>query len=107
MTCISKNWGFFVIFSGVMAALAVAAAFLIIWIAVIIAAVWAYLLWRFSTIKYRVNGTELEIRSGIFVKAVRRVSLRGILWKSRVSVCSAAVTVLHTAAGSVLLFADF
>lgn len=90
-----------------MAALAVAAVFLILWIAVILAGIWAYLLWRFSAIKYRVNDTKLEIRSGIFVKTVRRVDLHGILWKSRVSAGSAVITVLHTAAGSVILFADF
>lgn len=107
MKDISKNWGFFVIFSGIMAALAVAAALLIPWIAMIITAVWAYLLWRFSTIKYKVNDAELEIQSGIFVKTVRRADLRGILWKSRVSFGKAAVTILHTLAGSVVLFADF
>ncbi|MDE7398241.1 MAG: hypothetical protein K2N06_01815 [Oscillospiraceae bacterium] len=107
MTYVSKNWGFFVIFSGIMAALAVAAVFLIIWISTVFSVIWLYFLWRFSTIKYQMNDTELEIRSGIFVKAVRRVSLREILWKSHISVGSAVITVLHTAAGSVFLFADF
>lgn len=106
MTYVYKNWGFFVIFTGIAAALTVTAIFLIPWIAVIITAVWAYLLWRFSAVKYRSNESELEIQSGIFVKTVRRVDLSEILWKSRVSVGNAVITVLHTSAGRVVLFAD-
>lgn len=107
MTCISKNWGFFGIFTVIMLILSVAASFLVIWISVFFAVIWSYLLWRFSTIKYKANESELEIRSGIFIKTVRRVDLSHILWKSRLSVGKAVITVMHTSAGSVILFADF
>lgn len=107
MTYISKNWGFFGIFTVIMWILLATAGFLVIWISVILAGIWSYLLWRFSTIKYRANTRELEIRSGIFIKTVRRVDLSQILWESRLSVGKAVISVLHTSAGSVILFADF
>lgn len=107
MEVIDKNWGFFGIFTGLMIILSVAAGFLIIWVSVILAGIWTYLMWKFSTIKYRVNSTELEIESGIFVKTVSRVDLRKIIWKSRITIGKAVVTILHTSAGSVVLFADF
>lgn len=107
MTCIPKNWGFFRIFTGIMLILSVAAGFLIIWISVVFAGIWSYLLWRFSTIKYKANDSKLEIRSGIFIKTVRRVDLSQILWKSQITIGKAAVTILHTSAGSVVLFTDF
>lgn len=107
MKCIPKNRGFFVIFTVITAVLAIIGAILFFWIPAIFAVIWLYSLWRFSAVKYRANDSELEIQSGIFVRAVRMVDLGGILWKSRITIGNAVITVLHTSAGRVVLFAEF
>lgn len=111
-----KLYSFFVIFS-VLLALAVGAAGIFLsrfsWIfslALVIlgAGFWATAFFRFKSIEYRDDGEALIITRGIFFRAETAVKKSGILYVTAVRIGSTTLfSVIHTASGKVILFADF
>ena len=65
------------------------------------------ILWRFRSMKYTVENRALMIRRGIIFRAETRLEFSKILWLTVVKIGSMALfTVLHTASGRVVIFAE-
>lgn len=107
MKILRKNWGCFVIISCFFGFVSILSALVTFWITAGIVTIWLIALWEFFAVRYQYSETALVITSGIFIRSVRTVDLSEIEWKTRVCAGKAAITVLHTVAGSVYLFADF
>ena len=93
-------------FSGVMAVLCLTSLLILPLLSVPVAVAWIAAFCRFCSIKYEVFDKEIQITAGVVIKSEKRLELRGILWRSRIKLCGAVLTVLHTSGGVVFLFAD-
>lgn len=68
---------------------------------------WSAAFARFKSIEYIVENSRLVIRRGILFRSETSLKISGILWISTVKFGSAALfSVLHTASGSVIVFAE-
>lgn len=66
------------------------------------------ILWlRFRSLRYSIDSEKIEIKCGIFIKTARTISRSRILWHTSIKFKDRVlVTVLHTAAGREIVFAD-
>lgn len=111
-----KLYSFFVIFSVILSGGVFAAAYFLLsfsWILslalVILGAVfWVAAYFRFKSVEYRDDGERLIVRRGIFFRAETSLKKSGILYVTIVKFGSMTLfSVLHTASGSVFVFAEF
>lgn len=111
-----KLYSSFIIFSVILALAVGAAAFFLLRLSWILsltlvslgAGFWSAAFFRFKSIEYRGDGERLIISRGIFFRAETSLEKSGILYVTAVKIGSMTLfSVLHTASGRVVLFAEF
>lgn len=69
---------------------------------------WGAAFFRFKSLEYRDDGERLIISRGIFFRAETSLAKSGILYVTTVKIGSITLfSVLHTASGRVVIFAEF
>ena len=82
----------------------------LLWMAIVAVALAVWWGVYFLCIKYTISNNCLVIYSGLLYRKTRKLPIKNILWITYVkplAACRAAMSLLHTAGGCVVIFADF